>query len=56
MHTRERMLRMQSRPKVIFCTNYEEGLDIYDRYRDNVIGVITDLGFPKDGKHEERAG
>ena len=56
MHTRERMLRMTSRPKILFCTNYEEALDIYDRYRDNVLGVITDLGFPKDGVHTERAG
>jgi len=56
MHTRERMLRMTSRPKIIFCTNYEEALDIYDRYRDNVLGVITDLGFPKDGIHSDKAG
>lgn len=56
MHTRERMLRMTSRPKIILCTNFEEALDVYDRYRDNVMGVITDLSFPKDGVQSDRAG
>jgi len=56
MNQGERMLRMHSRPKVLFCTNYEEALDIYDRYRDNVSGVITDLGFPQGGSHNQTAG
>jgi len=56
MQPRERILRMLSRPKVIFCTNYEEASDVYDRYRDNMFGVITDMGFPKDGVHREHAG
>ena len=42
--------------QVLFCTNYEEALDLYDRYRDNCFGVITDLGFPKEGKHNPAAG
>ena len=47
MHMRERIMRLHSRPKVLFCTNYEEAMDVYDRYRDNMFGVITDLGFPR---------
>eukprot|EP00320_Phaeocystis_rex_P020555 CAMPEP_0119066418 /NCGR_PEP_ID=MMETSP1178-20130426/8965_1 /TAXON_ID=33656 /ORGANISM="unid sp, Strain CCMP2000" /LENGTH=1126 /DNA_ID=CAMNT_0007048017 /DNA_START=54 /DNA_END=3434 /DNA_ORIENTATION=+ len=56
MTVRERMLRMKSRPKVMLCTNYEEALDIYSRYSENIIGVITDAGFPRGGEHDNRAG
>jgi len=56
MHTKEKMLRRYSRPKVALCTNYEEAKDIFSRYSENVLGVITDMGFPKNGAHEAEAG
>jgi len=56
MTLRERMLRMKSRPKVLLCTNFEEAADIYSRYSDNIIGLITDAGFPRDGEHDPFAG
>jgi len=40
----------------MLCTNYEEAMDIFTRYSDNVLGVISDLGFPKDGNHNNEAG
>ena len=42
--------------QVMLCTNYEEALDIYERYSENIIGVITDAGFPRNGEHDNRAG
>merc|ERR1719502_2521833 len=56
MHQKEKMLRRYSRPKVMLCINYEEAMDIFNRYSDNVLGVISDLGFPKDGEHTMQAG
>jgi len=56
MSAKEKLMRMYSRPKVMLCTNYEEALDIYDRYSNNIIGVISDAGFPRNGLHDEVAG
>lgn len=56
MTVRERMLRMKSRPKVLLCTNFEEALDIYERYSESIIGVVTDAGFPRNGEHDNAAG
>jgi len=56
MQARERILRLHSRPKVLICTNFEEALDVYDRFHEHMLGVITDLGFPKDGVHSHTAG
>ena len=56
MHAREHILRLHSRPKVLFCTNFEEAMDVFDRYQNNIFGVITDLAFPKQGVHTGNAG
>ncbi len=38
--------RKRGRPKVVLATNYEEAMEWYDRYSDNVLGVISDTRFP----------
>ncbi|MBQ2179327.1 MAG: phosphoenolpyruvate synthase [Prevotella sp.] len=38
--------RKRGRPKVVLATNYEEAMYWYDRYSDNVLGVISDTRFP----------
>ncbi|MCR5513671.1 MAG: phosphoenolpyruvate synthase [Prevotella sp.] len=38
--------RKRGRPKVVLATNYEEAMEWYDRYHDNVLGVISDTRFP----------
>ena len=39
-------LRMRGRPKVVLARNHAEAMYIYNRYRDNVLGVISDCRFP----------
>ena len=38
--------RKRGRPKVVLATNYEEAMQIYERYHDNTLGVISDTRFP----------
>ena len=38
--------RKRGRPKVVLATNYEEAMQIYEKYHDNVLGVISDTRFP----------
>ena len=38
--------RKRGRPKVVLATNYEEAMEWYERYHDNVLGVISDTRFP----------
>jgi hypothetical protein len=38
--------RKRGRPKVVLATNYEEAMEIYDKYHDNTLGVISDTRFP----------
>ncbi len=48
-------LRMRGRPKIVLARSYDEAMTLYNKYRENILGVITDLSFPSPiGK--DRAG
>ena len=49
-------LRMRGRPKVVLARNYEEALALYEKYADNVLGVISDVRFPLGGVKDPEAG
>jgi len=49
-------LRMRARPKIILCRTYEEAWRYFETYKDFVLGVISDIDFPKNGKEHLRAG
>jgi len=43
--------RKRGRPKVVLATNYEEAMEIYEKYHDNTLGVISDTRFPMKAIH-----
>ena len=52
----QRLLRMRTRPKIIHAKNYEEAVSLYEKYRDYVIAVISDVGYPREGRLDPEAG
>ncbi len=52
----EKLLRMMSRPKILLAENYEEAVALYRRYRSNILGIISDIRFPRRGKLDPEAG
>jgi hypothetical protein len=50
------MLRMRGRPKVILATNYEEALQFYERYKNNLLGIISDISYKRDNELDNLAG
>lgn len=56
LNEHEQMLRMRGRPKILLARNYEEGLGLYKRYKDNMLGVITDVSFLQAGVKNKLAG
>jgi len=49
-------LRMRGRPKIVLARSYEEAWDLYSKYKENTLGVISDCRFPKNGVKNEYAG
>jgi CheY-like chemotaxis protein len=52
----KKTLRMRARPKVLMAVNYEEAIDIYEKYKSNLLCVISDVKFPREGTIDEEAG
>lgn len=52
----EKLLRQRARPKILHATNYEEAWRYFHKYRQELLGIITDVKFPVNGKEESRAG
>lgn len=54
----QKILRMRARPKVLLCMNFEEAKQAFQTYRDDVLGIISDVEFPMkaDDKPHPEAG
>ena len=52
----DRYLRMRARPKILLCTTYEEAWKYFEKYEDTILGVISDIDFPRNGVHDPTAG
>ena len=56
LNAHQRTLRMRGRPKIVLARSYEEAMELYDKYASNMLGVITDARFPREGKTDPQAG
>ena len=56
LNDHQRTLRMRGRPKIKLARTYEEAVRIFNQYRDNMLGIISDMSFMHDGVKEPYAG
>jgi len=51
-----KVLRLRARPKILLASTYEEALDIVNKYQENLLCLITDVKFTRDGVLDDHAG
>ncbi len=51
-----KFLRMRARPKILLTTNYEEAIAYYKKYKDTILGIISDIDFYRKGVKDPKAG
>ncbi len=49
-------LKLRGRPKIILASTYEEAVNIFNRYKEYVLCVISDARFPRNGAIDSMAG
>ncbi|MCX6666099.1 MAG: hypothetical protein NT038_08615 [Euryarchaeota archaeon] len=52
----QRQLRRRARPKILIAETFEEALYYYKKYKDYILGVISDVAFKQDEKMNPNAG
>lgn len=45
LNEQQRKIRKRSRPKILLATNLEDAMAMYEKYKSNLLGVISDVGF-----------
>lgn len=56
LNEHQKMLRMRGRPKILLATSYEQAVEYYEKYRSNLLGIITDTSYPRNGAEDPEAG
>ncbi|MGH9856589.1 MAG: PEP/pyruvate-binding domain-containing protein, partial [Acidobacteriota bacterium] len=49
-------LRMRARPKILLCRTYEQAWHFYEKYKECISGIISDVDFLRNGIHDPDAG
>ena len=56
LNEHNKMLRMRGRTKILLATNYEEAVKMWEKYKNNLLGIITDICFMRAGETDKTAG
>ena len=56
LNEHQRTLRMRGRPKIVLARSYEEAMDLYNKYQNNTLGVISEGRDEREGKIDQQGG
>src|SRR5210317_1670517 len=56
LNEHQQMMRMRGRPKILLARNYEEAIELFDQYKNNLLGIISDISYEREGKTDKEAG
>ena len=56
LNEEHRLLTMRARPRILVARDFEEATYFYKKYEPYILGVISDVRFPRKGKLDTDAG
>ncbi len=56
LNEHQKMVRMRGRPKILLATSYEEAVSKFEKYKNSLLGVISDISYKKGGVNDKTAG
>ncbi len=51
-----KLMRLQAQPKILLCGTYEDAWRDFVEYEDHILGIISDIEFPRGGVNAPDAG
>ncbi len=52
----QRLIKLRARTKILLACDFEEAEALYRKYRQSIIGIMSDTRFPRNGTIEAEAG
>ena len=56
LNEHQQMLKRRGRPKILLANNFNDAVELYKKYKYNVLGVISDISYKRDNLSDENAG
>lgn len=56
LNEHQQMMRMRGRPKILLARTYEEAISYYEKFKNNLLGIISDIAYEREGKKDRAAG
>lgn len=56
LNDEHKLLTMRARPKILIAETFEEAVELFARFQPFVLGVISDVRFPRGGRMDDDAG
>lgn len=56
LNEHQQMLRLRGRPKILLATNFEEAINLYNKYKNSLLGIISDISFKRKNIIDKEAG
>ncbi len=54
LNEHQKMLRMRGRPKILLAKTYDEAMGFYGKYKNNLLGIISDISFKENNKRDQK--
>jgi CheY-like chemotaxis protein len=54
LNEHQKMLRMRGRPKILLAKTYDEAMGFYSKYKNNLLGIISDISFKVNNKRDQK--
>ncbi len=51
-----KVLKLRARPKVLLASDWEDAITLYNKYKESLLCVISDMRFPMNGALHDTAG
>ncbi len=56
LNAHQKTLRMRARPKILLAKTFEDAVELYQKHKDNLLGVISDVEYSRNGKVDKESG
>src|SRR5690606_22771550 len=56
LNEHRKTMRMRARPKILLAKTYEDAVSLFEKYHQNLLGVISDISYSRKGKNDKEAG